>query len=64
VAAQHARVTLDTVNTAIQPGSPLNYQALQTLQDLSAAARSIKELADYIKLNPNSLVRGRDSGQE
>jgi hypothetical protein len=37
VAAQHARVTLDTVNTAIAPGSPLNYQALQTLQDLSAA---------------------------
>jgi phospholipid/cholesterol/gamma-HCH transport system substrate-binding protein len=64
VAAQHARITLDTVNTTIQPGSPLNYQALQTLQDVGAAARSIKELADYIKLNPQSLVRGRDSGQE
>jgi paraquat-inducible protein B len=64
VAAQHARVMLDSVNTTIQPGSPLNYQALQTLQDLSAAARSIKELADYIKMNPNSLVRGRDSAGE
>ncbi len=64
LAVQQARVTLGTVNTTIQPGSPLNYQALQTLQDVSAAARSIKELADYIKLNPNAILRGRDSSQE
>ncbi|MDO8430951.1 MAG: MlaD family protein [Candidatus Binatus sp.] len=64
LAVQQARVTLGTVNTTIQPGSPLNYQALQTLQDVSAAAHSIKELADYIKLNPNALLRGRDSSQE
>jgi hypothetical protein len=37
---------------------------VQTLQDVSAAARSIKELADYIQRNPGALLRGRDISQE
>jgi len=63
-AAKQARLTLGTVQTTIEPNSPINYQALQTLQDVSAAAHSIKELADYLQRNPSAIVRGRDFTQD
>jgi paraquat-inducible protein B len=63
-AAKQARLTLDTVQTTIEPNSPVTYQAVQTLQDVSAAARSIKELMDYLQRNPSAVVRGRDSTQD
>ncbi len=63
-AAKQAKATLGTVQTAIEPNSPINYQALQTLQDVSAAAHSIKELADYLQRNPSAIVRGRDFSQD
>ncbi len=63
-AIDQARLTLDTVQTTIEPNSPLNYQALQTLQDVSAAARSIKQLTDYLQRNPSAIIRGRDLGQD
>jgi len=63
-AAQQARATLGTVQTTIEPNSPINYQALQTLQDVSAAAHSVKELADYLQRNPSAIVRGRDFSQD
>ncbi|HWJ41426.1 MAG TPA: MlaD family protein [Candidatus Limnocylindrales bacterium] len=63
-AVKQARLTLGTVQTTIEPNSPINYQALQTLQDVSAAAHSIKELADYLQRNPSAIVRGRDFSQD
>ncbi len=63
-AVKQATVTLGTVQTTIEPGSPVNYQVVQTLQDVSAAARSIKELADYLQRNPSAIVRGRDFSQD
>ena len=63
-AARQVRSTLDTLQTTIEPNSPINYQALQTLQDVSAAAHSIKELADYLQRNPSAIVRGRDVSQD
>src|SRR5579862_485693 len=63
-AAKQARLTLGTVQTTIEPNSPINYQAIQTLQDVSAAAHSVKELADYLQRNPSAIVRGRDFSQD
>jgi paraquat-inducible protein B len=63
-AAKQATLTLGTVQTTIEPNSPINYQAIQTLQDVSAAAHSVKELADYLQRNPSAIVRGRDFSQE
>ena len=63
-AAKQVRLTLGTVQTTIEPNSPINYQALQTLQDVSAAAHSIKELADYLQRNPSAIIRGRDLSQD
>jgi paraquat-inducible protein B len=62
-AAKQATNTLGTVQTAIEPGSPVNYQILQALHDVSAAARSIKELADFLQRNPSTVIRGRDLNQ-
>jgi paraquat-inducible protein B len=58
-ALKQMRLTLATVQQSIQPASPLNYQVTQTLQDLSAAANSVQELADMLHRNPTVLVRGR-----
>ena len=63
-AAKQARLTLGTAQAVIEPNSPVNYQVLQTLQDVSAAAHSIKELADYLQRNPSAIVRGRDLSQD
>jgi len=63
-AAKQARLTLGTVQMANEPNSPLNYQVLQTLQDVSAAAHSIKELTDYLQRNPSAIIRGRDLNQD
>ncbi len=63
-AVKQATVTLGTVQTTIEPGSPVNYQVVQTLQDVSAAARSIKELTDYLQRDPSAILRGRDLSRE
>jgi paraquat-inducible protein B len=63
-AAKQATLTLGSMQTTIEPGSPVNYQVIQTLQDVSAAARSLKELADYLQRNPSAIIRGRDMTRE
>jgi paraquat-inducible protein B len=51
--------TLAAVQMTLAPGSPLNYQLAQTLEQTSSAARSLRELSDYLRRNPSSVVRGR-----
>jgi paraquat-inducible protein B len=55
-----AQVALDHIQTTLRPDSPLVYRTDQTLQDVSAAANSIRQLADYLQRNPDAIVRGRD----
>ena len=57
---EQARLTLQTVQTLVDPGSPLATQLSASLQEISSAARSMRLLADYLERNPGSLVRGRD----
>lgn len=54
-----AKSTLQTVQVTLEPGSPFTYQLDETLSETAAAARSVKELADYLERNPSSLVRGK-----
>ncbi len=56
---QEAQVTLRTVGGATGEDSPLVYQSMQTLKELSAAARSLRTLADYLERHPEALVRGK-----
>ena len=57
---EQARLTLQTVQTLVDPGSPLATQLSASLQEITAAARSMRLLADYLERNPSALVRGRD----
>ncbi|MGH7931676.1 MAG: hypothetical protein ACREQN_00770, partial [Candidatus Binataceae bacterium] len=59
-----AQTTLTSLQTMVAPNSPLNYQMLKTLQDVSDAARSMRQLADFIQRNPSALVRGKAVGHD
>jgi paraquat-inducible protein B len=43
-------------------GSPMRYELERMLGELTAAARSIRLLAEYLERNPDSLLRGRSGG--
>jgi paraquat-inducible protein B len=58
---QEAQKNLNNLAGTIGPGSSLDYQLGQTLQDLDQAARSTRELTDYLDRNPSALLRGRGS---
>lgn len=58
-ALQQVQITLGRLQHAVEPESPLNYQMMQTLKDLSSAADAVHELADMLQRNPAALVRGR-----
>lgn len=51
--------TLAAVQMTLGPNAPLNYELEQTLKQTAAAARSLRELSDYLRRNPSSVVRGR-----
>jgi paraquat-inducible protein B len=53
--AVSARKTLSVV----EPGSELQYDLNATLKELSAAARSLRILAQYLERHPEALVSGR-----
>ncbi|MGH7986123.1 MAG: MlaD family protein [Candidatus Binataceae bacterium] len=54
--------TLASIQATLAPGSPLDYQMVHTLQDVSDAARSIRQLSDLLQRNPSALIRGRSAG--
>ena len=54
-----AEKTLKTVEGITKEDSPLSYELTQTLQQLSAAARSIRVWADYLERHPEALLRGK-----
>src|SRR5262249_32704896 len=63
-----ARTTLDQAQTAlggvngiVAEGSPLQHDLQVTLKELSAAARSIRVLSDYLDRHPDSLVFGKSN---
>ena len=53
--------TLGAVQQLVQPNSPLTLQLSTALQDVSAAARSLRQLADSLERNPGAIVRGRST---
>lgn len=53
------QVTLAALQASLGPEAPLIYQSGQTLDQVSQAARSLRELTDYLQRNPSALVRGR-----
>jgi paraquat-inducible protein B len=43
-------------------GSPMRYDIEKMLGELTAAARSIRLLAEYLERNPDALIRGKPGG--
>ncbi len=57
--------TLDTTRQTLSiaaEGSSMRYEIEQMLSELTAAARSIRLLAEYLERNPDALLRGKSGG--
>lgn len=59
-ALAQAQQTLGSVNGVVEPNSPVRYEMVRALRDLSEAARAMRALADYLDRYPNSVVFGRN----
>jgi paraquat-inducible protein B len=57
-----AQVAIGSVNGLVADGSPLQEELQTSLKELSAAARSIRVLSDYLERHPDSLVFGKANG--
>jgi len=68
IAAQQAfteaQASFVEARAILDPGSPITYQLGKTLEEISGAARSIRELADYLQRNPSAVIRGRAVSQD
>jgi paraquat-inducible protein B len=57
-----ARAALDTANESlagVSEDSSLHYELRQALNEVTAAAKSVRVLADFLERNPDALVRGK-----
>jgi paraquat-inducible protein B len=61
---KQTQATLAAVQVTLGPDSPLNYELAQTLEQTSSAARSLRQLSDYLRRNPSSVVRGRYTSEQ
>lgn len=51
--------TLVTIEETLKADSPLQQNLQNTLQELTKAARSMKNLTDYLERHPESLLKGK-----
>lgn len=58
-ALQHGANTLKEIEELISEESPLRVDLTNSLEELSAAARSMRLLADYLERHPEALVHGK-----
>jgi paraquat-inducible protein B len=57
LAAAHA--ALDSANSALQPGSTLQQNTADAMQELARTAAAFRSLADYLERHPEALIRGK-----
>jgi hypothetical protein len=53
------RVAIRHVSDMLDPDAPLRPDLTQALEELSSAGRSVADLADFLKRNPQVLLTGR-----
>jgi len=58
-ASKQADRTLKTIENVVGENSITTVELTETLKEFSSAARSIRNLADYLNRHPETLVRGR-----
>jgi paraquat-inducible protein B len=54
-----ARKTLDSAQQTLRRDAPLQQDLRQTLQEMTRAAASLRQLTDYLERYPESLLRGK-----
>ena len=60
LALEQAEKTLKTYDEFVHERSELRYKINDSLNEISAAARSLRALTDYLGQHPDSLLRGKD----
>ena len=58
-ALDQADTTLKSIEVIAQEGGQLRFEVSATLKEISAAARSVRILADFIEQHPDAIIRGR-----
>lgn len=61
-ALDQTKETLVSVQDFTAQSSPLHYEMVRALRELSDSARSLRVLADYLEQNPSSIVFGKKEG--
>ena len=59
-----AEAAVANIQTLSDPDSPVIYELGKSLKEVSAAARSLRSLANYLDRNPNALIFGRPGPKE
>jgi paraquat-inducible protein B len=57
---QQANKSLATIEATLQSNSPLQQDLHSTLREVNKAARSFKDLTDYLERHPESLLNGKE----
>ncbi|MGA8571967.1 MAG: MlaD family protein [Desulfobaccales bacterium] len=57
--AEGLNKTMTSARGVLSEDSPLVVELEETLKEISAATRSIRQLADYLEEHPESLIRGK-----
>ena len=58
-AITEAQGAIASIESNTREGSPLVYQLTNALEELAAASRSLRVLADYLEEHPEALLRGK-----
>ncbi len=59
LAVVRAETTLEIINESVSENGPMGREVMRALQELSAAARSIRGMADYLERHPEALLKGK-----
>jgi paraquat-inducible protein B len=54
-----AQKAIEKIDDTVREDSPVIYELNKTLEDVSALARSIRTLTDYLERRPETLIRGK-----
>jgi paraquat-inducible protein B len=57
-------LTLQQMQTLLKPDAPLAYSLQRSLNDLSAAARAFRQVAEELERDPSVLLRGKGAVEE
>jgi len=56
---KRAGSALSSIEKTVSPDGPVGGEVLTTLEQLSAAARSIRIMAEYLERHPEALIKGK-----